>query len=178
MCFVPSTLFGAVKKKSAPSRNPPKHPTQNRSQVAAAKRCRCQVQQPIKTWKRAVMHAFTKEGALTTVMPGSLRVLAQRVIIMCRRPHGVPSALACPRRRPVCWAEPSRAVAQVLLICADSWFALETTSAAALVPSSWENVENGVSLVCIIKRHHPRKELQPRGSCCSAGESVRRQVVG
>lgn len=89
---------------------------------------------------------------------------------MCRRPHCLSPAAG--------WsAEQSRAAAQVRLICADSRFALETTSAAALVPSSWENVESSFSLVCIIKRHRLRKEPRPSGSCSFAGESVQRQVV-
>lgn len=42
-----------------------------------------------------------------------------------------------------------------VFICADGQFALKTTSAAASALSSWENVENCFSHVCIIKHAHP-----------------------
>lgn len=51
-------------------------------------------------------------------------------------------------------AERSRDTFQVF-ICADGQFALKTASAAAFVLSSWENVENCFSHVCIIKHPHP-----------------------
>lgn len=157
-------------KSSQTHRTAAKLPLPN---AAAAKRCSRLGRESVQSCTLS-----QKEGASTMVMLGSPRVLAQPIIITCRRPHGVPSALACPRRRLVCRAEQSRAAAQVRLIGADSRFALETTSAAALVPSSWENVENSFSLVCIIKCHRPRKEPRPTGSCSSVGKSVRRHVVG
>lgn len=108
MCSVLSTLSGAVKRDVLLQEILPNatHGTVAKSALpnaAAAKRSRRLGRESVQSCT-----LLQRRGTSTNVTPGSPWVLAQQIIITGRRPRGVPSALACPRRRLVCRAEPSR----------------------------------------------------------------------